>query len=365
MSEQRKIAVTGANGFIGGHCVVALLEAGFDVVAVVRDPTNPSKTKFIEEEASKIGKRDNLSFGSGDLLKEGSYDDAFDDTWGVLHTAAAVIVKDIDDPYESIVKPAIAGTKNVTTSVKKHSRTIQRFVNVSSVAAIMNYDKPADTVFTEDDWNTWATVEKGASYAYGKTEAEKAISNDEDLKSSIETIVSINPSIVIGPCFIKSHTVSSSPSTIAAVLAGKPLLPLLGSFPYVDIRDVAKGAVLAFTQDKEAVAGRRFILSATEPIAIEDLNKIVQKSHPEAKGSTIKPNPFVMGAMVWLGANIPFLRKPMGYTEQWNFWDFPLLFDNTRSKTILGIGEYRSFEETCKDTADSIQALLVDDDDEK
>ena len=30
----KKIAVTGANGFIGAHCVFQLLEAGFDVVAV-------------------------------------------------------------------------------------------------------------------------------------------------------------------------------------------------------------------------------------------------------------------------------------------------------------------------------------------
>ena len=30
----KTIAVTGANGFIGSHCVVALLKAGFDVVAV-------------------------------------------------------------------------------------------------------------------------------------------------------------------------------------------------------------------------------------------------------------------------------------------------------------------------------------------
>ena len=30
----KTIAVTGANGFIGSHCVVELLKAGFDVVAV-------------------------------------------------------------------------------------------------------------------------------------------------------------------------------------------------------------------------------------------------------------------------------------------------------------------------------------------
>ncbi len=34
MVDQRKIAVTGANGFIGAHCVISLLQAGFDVVAV-------------------------------------------------------------------------------------------------------------------------------------------------------------------------------------------------------------------------------------------------------------------------------------------------------------------------------------------
>jgi len=32
--QRHKIAVSGANGFIGSHCVIALLEADFDVVAV-------------------------------------------------------------------------------------------------------------------------------------------------------------------------------------------------------------------------------------------------------------------------------------------------------------------------------------------
>lgn len=30
----KKISVTGASGYIGSYCVIALLEAGFDVVAV-------------------------------------------------------------------------------------------------------------------------------------------------------------------------------------------------------------------------------------------------------------------------------------------------------------------------------------------
>lgn len=332
--EQRKIAVTGANGFIGSHCVVALLEAGYEVIAVVRDPTQASKTKFLEEEASKIGKRDNLSFGAGDLLKEGSYDDAFEGTWGVVHTAAAVVLWGVDDPYMAIVEPAVAGTKNVVGSVKKHAATIKRLVNISSVAAVdMSPDTPDGKIFTEDDWNTWSTVENGGAYGYAKTKAEKLIADDEELHACLESIVSVNPSVVIGPCFTLSHAQSGSPSTITSVLTGEPW-GLWPTVHLVDVRDVAKGVILALQQDKGIVGNRRFILTGrTDPYTPQELNDTIQKFNPEAKGTKIVTN------------TEPVVMPKYG-------------FDISLSRTVLGIGEYRTFEETCKDASDSIQALL-------
>jgi len=382
--EQRKIAVTGASGFIGSHCVLALLEAGFAVVAVVRTPINASKTKFLEEEASKLGKeeeeyRDALSFAAGDLFQEGSYDDAFEGVWGVLHTAGVVhntpaIAKlgDVDDPYGVIVKSAVDGTKNVLSSFQKHSsssstmiHSTNRFVTISSVAAVMSYDQPVDHVFNEDDWNTWSTVEKGDAYGYAKTKAERAVwdafSSSSSMDATSTIVVSLNPSVVLGPVFTKSHAENSSPSLIRSVLTGETMLNVPLSF--VDVRDVAKGAVLAFTQDKDVVNGKRFILNATNPMNAMALNDIVRISHPNAKGGRpMIANPFgLFNAIVWLSKTFPFLQYPFGYKETWAEGSRLMEFDNTQSKTVLGIGEYRSMEDTCRDAADSIQPFIVDD----
>jgi nucleoside-diphosphate-sugar epimerase len=361
MGKAKKIAVTGANGFIGAHCVLALLKVGFEVVAVVRDPSNPSKTQFLRDEASKLQKEDLLSFGAGDLSKEGSYDDALEGTWGVLHTAAVVQLGNVPDAYEAVVKPAIEGTKIIVDSIKKQSLTIQRFVNISSIAAVISVDQITDEkIFGDADWNTYSTIEKGDAYGYAKTHAEKVVSDDEELAAKIETIVSINPSIVLGPCFTKSHANGGSASIVTAALTGTPLD--LHYMNLVDVRDVAKGAVLAFQQGKEEVGGKRFILNATEAVHVDELSAMIQKVHPSAKGTKTQIPSAVMSIMVWVGKNLPFFAEWIGYTDYWDAWDARIRLDNSRSKTVLGIGEYMSMEDTCRDAAVSIEALIGDND---
>ncbi len=326
----------------------------------MRDPTNETKTQFLKDEAAKIGKADNLSFGAGDLYKSGSYDESFTGCWGVLHTAAVVDLGSVKDPYESVVKPAVEGTKNIIESVKANSTTIERFVNISSIAAVLSLDKERDTyLFTDEDWNTWSTVEKGDAYGYAKTEAEKAVFADEELKKSVAAIVSINPTVVIGPCFTKSHAGGGSAGVVTGVMYGTTHPDMM--FHMVDVRDVAKGATLGFTQDEQAVAGQRFIINATESTSLKELEAIVKKVYPSAKGLTkvaTEVLTYGLKAFVWLGSRFPVLEK-VGYTEYMGVLDLmPLVkLDNSKSKTVLGIGEYRDFEETCKDATESIAEI--------
>ena len=361
-NERKRIAITGANGFIGANCTFALLEAGYDVVAVVRDPTNESKIAFIKEEALRLSKSDHLEFAEGDLLQDGSYDDAFKGCYGVLHTATNFELGNVgsDDAYkyEHIVKPAVDGTRNVVASVKKHSHTIKRLINISSVAAIQSMDAPLDHVFVDTDWNTYSTVENGYAYAYAKTEAEKVIWDDAELESMVDVIVSLNPTVVLGPAYCKHHAENGSSALIRNILLGIPFMNF--SMSFVDVRDVAKGVICALARPQDVINGKRFILNATEPQdSVPYLNESVKKSFPDAKGATPLFNERRMDTMYWLGRNIPFLRKVLRYYGYPDEYITNLVrFDSKSSKEVLGIGSYHSMEDTCKVSAESMQPFL-------
>jgi len=107
----------------------------------------------------------------------------------------------------------------------------------------------------------------------------------------------------------------------------------------MDIRDVVKGALLAFTQGTETVGGKRFILNASvKPTKPTKLNNMVKKIHPDAKGMT--GGPTIESVFVWLGQHVPFLRKTLGYKEYWEMATRQFIFDNALSKSVLGIGDY-------------------------
>jgi nucleoside-diphosphate-sugar epimerase len=131
------------------------------------------------------------------------------------------------------------------------------------------------------------------------------------LDTAANTVVSLNPSVVLGPCLNKSNMNYSTAKLVRDVLVGNPS-PADVPFNFVDVRDVAKGAVCVFTKSKDAVSSKRFILNATESLK---LNEYVNKSHPEANGSNPAFSPVVTNVYMWLGKNVPFLRNAIGYTE--------------------------------------------------
>lgn len=362
LEPPQKVAVTGANGFIGAHCVLALLREGFAVVAAVRDPSDAAKTDFLRKEAEKIiGATDRLSFGRGDLFAEGAYDEAFAGCDGVLHTAAVVEIGDVKDAEAQIIRPSVEGTANVLASAKKHAGTIRRFVHLSSCAAVQNLDKPKDHVFTEVDWNTWSTAENGDPYGYAKTRAERLVwdafggigsGGDRSSSSSSEIDAAVlNPVVVLGPVLSKAHTKSST-SLIREIIYGNPLNNYNASF--VDVRDVASAAAACFTKDE--AGGKRFIICGTQPSSTLILNDHVRKSHPSVRGSPPKYPPAMIAFLSGLG-QIPVLGK-VGLNEfQRAHTSILTHFDATRSKDTLGI-KYTDIVETCRESVESMEPYL-------
>lgn len=53
------------------------------------------------------------------------------------------------DPQKEIVDPSVEGTKNVLGSIERVGSSLKRFIQLSSVAAVQDFNKTVDHVFTE------------------------------------------------------------------------------------------------------------------------------------------------------------------------------------------------------------------------
>ena len=202
------VAVTGANGFVGSHVCAALLAQGHKVRACVRDPHDSTKTAHLQ---ALPGAEGALTLFTGDLMLEGSYDEAFSVADAVVHTAAVVEVLDKGDPENKIVKPAVTGSLNVLASVRR-SPSVARLVYLSSVAAVQSASgKPDEHLYTEADWNDFSTVDSDA-YGYAKTTAERMLWREcasAEGGRAIE-LVTLCPGVILGPCLTKAHTKAST-----------------------------------------------------------------------------------------------------------------------------------------------------------
>ena len=112
------ILVTGGAGYIGSHCVLALLEQGYKVKIFDNLSTGHIETV---ETLSKIGK-DNLSFIKGDLLNYDEINSACsDDIEAVIHFAA------FSQVGESVKNPAkyyrnnVCGTLNLLDAMRENN----------------------------------------------------------------------------------------------------------------------------------------------------------------------------------------------------------------------------------------------------
>eukprot|EP00980_Cylindrotheca_fusiformis_P023573 scaffold10626_cov112-Cylindrotheca_fusiformis.AAC.4 len=244
------VLVTGATGYVAGPLVKALLEAGLTVHCAVRDPENEEKVKHLVDAAK--GTKGTVKFFKGDLLEEGSYEEAMKGCSVVFHTASPCFFDpDPSKVDELLLEPAFKGTRNVLNSVAK-TPSVKRVIVTSSIAATCSdprdrLNEPGQ-VITEDCWNKTASREYNP-YAYSKTLAEKEAWKMADAQSQYK-LVAVNPGLVMGPG-LKVHSTSVSYSFMENLGKGAFVDGAPGDgLTIVDVRDVAKIHVAAGFSDK-------------------------------------------------------------------------------------------------------------------
>jgi nucleoside-diphosphate-sugar epimerase len=262
------VLVTGGSGFIGSHCVLALLNAGYRVRTTVRSLEREAGVRaMLKEGGAEPG--DRLSFVVADLEKETGWLEAVTGCKYVLHVASPTLQNSPRHEDDMIV-PAREGSLRVLRAARDAG--VDRVVMTSSFGAIGYGHKPQTAPFNEQDW----TDLNGdvPIYQKSKTLAERAAwdfvtSEGEGLELSV-----INPTGVFGPVLGPDYSPSIRliQRLMDGAMRGCPRL----TFGFVDVRDVADLHLRAMMHP--AAKGERFLAVAGDSMSILDVAKVL-KNH--------------------------------------------------------------------------------------
>ena len=250
MTDKGTVLVTGGSGYIGGWCVIGLLQQGYTVRTTVRNLSREAEVRATLGKAVGIG--DALSFHAADLMSDAGWDTAVTGCDYVLHVASPLGVAEPKDPNELII-PAREGARRVVGAAIKAG--VKRVVQTSSVAATSKPPGGGDSIADETQW-TDPNLPKVSAYTQSKTLAEKAAWELIGAAAGgATTLATVNPALVLGP--VLGHDFSESVQVVERLVSGRvPGLPRLG-FNIVDVRDVADLHIRAMTAPE--AAGQRFI----------------------------------------------------------------------------------------------------------
>jgi nucleoside-diphosphate-sugar epimerase len=267
------VLVTGGSGFIAGHCILQLLEAGYRVRTTVRSLDREGAVRAVLDNAGMVN-GDNLTFVAADLLSDTGWDAAAGGCDFVLHVASPVHPGAVADENELIV-PAREGALRVLRAARDAG--VSRVVLTSAFHAVGWGHPHSEHTFTEDDW----TILDGPgvdAYGKSKTIAERSAWDFIATEGNSLELATILPVAVMGP--VMGKEITGSNHLIQRMLDGAmPGFPDLW-IPIVDVRDVARAHILAMTTPD--AAGQRFLLSSGPAIAMKQIGAILRSHFGEA-----------------------------------------------------------------------------------
>ena len=313
------ILLTGISGFIAKHCAVELLNAGYRVRGTVRDLAKADKVRATLAKHCDVSK---LEFAEADLLSDKGWAEAASGVYGVLHVASPFVIETPKDENE-LIRPAVDGTMRALKAAI--AAGAKRFVQTSSIAAIMAGHGARTRPFTEDDW----TIVDGphvSAYEKSKTLAERAARDYlAETKANIH-YASVNPGFVLGP--LLDSDFGASASVIQMFMKGKyPGCPAL-SFPCVDVRDVGKMHRLALETDEPS--GGRYV-GVSESAWFVDMTRAIKAKLDRSltkKVPTIQLPNLVIKLMSIFDASARRIVPSLGKMVP---------MDNSRTKKALGM----------------------------
>ena len=231
------VSVTGATGHIGSNLIPLLLNNGYQVRALVRDP------------ADHLDKRAEVILG--DITQPDTLEPLIDGADYVIHLAAKISIE--VKPNQEIIDINITGTENVIGLCLKHK--IKRMVHFSTIHSYNPYphDEPLD--------ETRELTDHGTPYDHTKKEADKRVL--DAVANGLDAVI-LAPTSVFGP---DDYAPSLMGQAIMDIYGNKIPGLVPGGYNFVDVRDIAEGTMNAMTR---AERGEKYILSGNY-LRIKDL----------------------------------------------------------------------------------------------
>jgi len=265
--SSKLVLVTGGSGFIGAHCILQLLQAGYRVRTTVRSLERETDVRAMLRMGG-VEPADALSFAVANLTKDEGWPQAVSGCDYVLNVASPFPLKVPKDENELIV-PAREGALRVLRAARDCG--VRRVVLTSSFAAVGYGTTPGPEPYTEKDW-TNPDGPGVTPYVKSKTLAERAAWEFMAREGGTLQLSVVNPVGVFGP--VLSDDLSTSIVIVKRMMdGGVPACPRL-NFGVVDVRDVAGLHLIAMIHP--AAAGERFLAVAGSFISILKIAEILR-----------------------------------------------------------------------------------------
>lgn len=301
-----KVLVTGGAGFIGRHTCGELLRAGYDVTVMLAPG-----------ESGRAVEAMGCGTVTGDVRDLPSLDAAVAGHSVVIHMAALYSLWMTD--WRPLYAINVQGTVNVLEAAKRAG--VERVVYTSSIAALGVPDgmTPAteDTEFNQHN--------RCAHYVTSKYYAERRVRAAQQAGAPVVTVY---PAMPFGPGDLRP---TPTGMLLLRCIGGAYFAHGSGSLNAVDVRDVARGHLLAL---EKAPDGGRYLL-AGDHLPMARFFALAQGAAGVSRPALAVPH-WVMRALGMIGDAVGRFTEPLVDTPAVVYTAQQLTYDTSRAQDELG-----------------------------
>jgi dihydroflavonol-4-reductase len=224
----RRVALTGATGFLGHHLTFLLHRLGARLQVLARDPLKAARLDSL-----------GVTCVYGDLAETSALARLTDGAEFLFHLAGAVA---FHGPKEYFERVNVEGTRRALDAAR--AAGVARFIHTSSVAAVGATASPQ----LLDETFTWNLGPLRIPYLASKHAAEEMV------LAAGEDVVVVNPTCIVGP---DDEYRSEFGTLCRRFWRGRTFVYFGGGMNFVDVRDAAQGMLLAA---RRGLSGERYLL---------------------------------------------------------------------------------------------------------